>query len=446
MAGLFAGLEVGQPGEKPPPPAPSGFSFIGSSSPAVEEPGDHALAPPASGGLPGLFGGLSFGGAADSGEAGGSSSAFGGASSAFNFMNSAPPAAGDATQPASLGGGPSFSAGPAASAFSFMGGAAEPASQPPPPPPPSGPVEWTTESRPKTRTRKAVLPGHAGMVAATGAPAASPPMPNGVDAHEAPPPPSADVFGGLQTKGPTSTPPPEPTPPAPPPPPLAGSDDRPSSPAQSSVETSRRPAPQAEEQREAVWSAARNAGGGVFEGLQTPAPPPPPPPAEDKPKASVAAVSSAAPAPAASFSPPARAPVTQAAPAAPESPADKLAKAFNIDCVRQWVEERTKANADEQRDLLKRRAACVSAAQRTAEEVAALRERLAATEVDQNTLCEQEKFEEAGALDPTIQAPDGVSTVWGGVLSGLQVGARGGFGGGGGVLRRGLVGSSFRRT
>jgi len=283
----------------------------------------------------------------------------------------------------------------------------------------------STESGPKKRTRKAVLPGHAGHAAAAAAPAASPPVPNGVDEHEAPPPRSADVFGGLQTKEPVSMPPPEPTP-APPPPPPAG-DEGPSSPAQSSVETSRSPAPQ-EEPKEAAWSAARSAGGGVFEGLQTSAPPPPPPPpAEEKPRAPVAAVSSAAPAPAASFSPPARAPAAPAAPAAPESPAEKLAKAFNIDCVRQWVEERTKANAEEQRDLLKRRAACVSAAQRTAEEVAALRKRLAAAEADQNTLCEQEKFEEAGALDSTIQAAAGCRRRGGwcqGCRGGLKAGGR----------------------
>eukprot|EP00438_Fugacium_kawagutii_P022125 Skav211296 [mRNA] locus=scaffold1746:29118:34862:- [translate_table: standard] len=60
-------------------------------------------------------------------------------------------------------------------------------------------------------------------------------------------------------------------------------------------------------------------------------------------------------------------------------------------------------SAEEQRQLLEAEASCLSASQQTADNIAALRQKLEKTEADQNSLCDKEQYEEADALDATIQ-------------------------------------------
>ncbi|CAE7570318.1 unnamed protein product [Symbiodinium sp. CCMP2456] len=103
----------------------------------------------------------------------------------------------------------------------------------------------------------------------------------------------------------------------------------------------------------------------------------------------------------------AAAPETQAKPPPPPEPApspqEKLRRAFNAAGVRQWLEEQLDESDKEQQRLLEAQASCLSASQQTADSIAELRQRLTKTEADQNQLCDNEQFEEADALDCTIQ-------------------------------------------
>ncbi|CAE8588465.1 unnamed protein product, partial [Polarella glacialis] len=76
---------------------------------------------------------------------------------------------------------------------------------------------------------------------------------------------------------------------------------------------------------------------------------------------------------------------------------------FNVSGVKQWLHEASVDCEKDQRRLLDEQASCLSASQRTADDIEALRKRLEKTEADQNSLCDSEQFEEAGALDATIQ-------------------------------------------
>lgn len=100
-------------------------------------------------------------------------------------------------------------------------------------------------------------------------------------------------------------------------------------------------------------------------------------------------------------------PETQAKPPPPPEPApspqEKLRRAFNAAGVRQWLEEQLDESDKEQQRLLEAQASCLSASQRTADSIAELRQHLTKTEADQNQLCDNEQFEEADALDCTIQ-------------------------------------------
>eukprot|EP00913_Durusdinium_trenchii_P007856 g7373.t1 len=82
---------------------------------------------------------------------------------------------------------------------------------------------------------------------------------------------------------------------------------------------------------------------------------------------------------------------------------EQLKGAFNVSGVWQWLDEQKMKSEKEQKHLLEEEAVCLSESQRTAEKIASLRVKLEETEAEQNTLCEQEEYEKADALDATIQ-------------------------------------------
>lgn len=90
-------------------------------------------------------------------------------------------------------------------------------------------------------------------------------------------------------------------------------------------------------------------------------------------------------------------------PPPPPSPEEQLKGAFNVSGVWQWLDEQKMKSEKEQKHLLEEEAVCLSESQRTAEKIASLRVKLEETEAEQNTLCEQEEYEKADALDATIQ-------------------------------------------
>lgn len=71
--------------------------------------------------------------------------------------------------------------------------------------------------------------------------------------------------------------------------------------------------------------------------------------------------------------------------------------------VREWLRDRAAESDREQLRLLEEQTSCLSARQCTAENIASLRQRLEQTEAEQNSLCDNEQFDEAGALDVAIQ-------------------------------------------
>jgi len=97
----------------------------------------------------------------------------------------------------------------------------------------------------------------------------------------------------------------------------------------------------------------------------------------------------------------------QTKPPPPPEPApsvqDKLQRAFNAACVRQWLEDRLDDSDKEQFNLLEAQASCLSASQKMADNIAEFRQQLAEIEAEQNRLCDAEQFEEADALDAAIQ-------------------------------------------
>lgn len=99
-------------------------------------------------------------------------------------------------------------------------------------------------------------------------------------------------------------------------------------------------------------------------------------------------------------------------PPPPPPPAKpELHQATAIDSVQLWLEEKSVMALEQQKDLLDQQSTCLAASQRSASDVAALRQKLAATEADQNRLCDNEQFEEAATLDTTIQELKGSITV-----------------------------------
>lgn len=90
-------------------------------------------------------------------------------------------------------------------------------------------------------------------------------------------------------------------------------------------------------------------------------------------------------------------------PPPPPTPEEQLQRAFNVSGVWQWLEGQQTKSEKEQRQLLEAEASCLSASQQIADNIAALREKLERTEADQNSLCDKEQYEEADALDATIQ-------------------------------------------
>lgn len=90
-------------------------------------------------------------------------------------------------------------------------------------------------------------------------------------------------------------------------------------------------------------------------------------------------------------------------PPPPPTPEKQLQRAFNVSGVWQWLEGQLVNSEKEQKQLLEAEASCLSASQQTADNIAALRQKLEATEADQNSLCDKEQYEEADALDAQIQ-------------------------------------------
>ncbi|CAJ1327572.1 unnamed protein product [Effrenium voratum] len=90
-------------------------------------------------------------------------------------------------------------------------------------------------------------------------------------------------------------------------------------------------------------------------------------------------------------------------PPPPPSPEEQLQRAFNVSGVRQWLDVQLLESEKEHRRLLEAEASCLSASQQTAENITALRAKLEKTEAEQNSLCDKEQYEEADALDVTIQ-------------------------------------------
>merc|ERR1719183_3510488 len=76
---------------------------------------------------------------------------------------------------------------------------------------------------------------------------------------------------------------------------------------------------------------------------------------------------------------------------------------FNLEGVQHFLETRLSSSTEEQRAFLEQQAACLARSQRMTNDVASLRQKLASTEAEQNRLCDGEQFEEAEALESTIQ-------------------------------------------
>merc|ERR1719356_1940734 len=82
---------------------------------------------------------------------------------------------------------------------------------------------------------------------------------------------------------------------------------------------------------------------------------------------------------------------------------EELERAFNVDGVRMWLSARTIASTEDQKGILEQQVDCLNEGRNRSVEIEELRRRLSKTEVEQNALCDSEQFEEAGALDITIQ-------------------------------------------
>eukprot|EP00931_Biecheleriopsis_adriatica_P086285 TRINITY_DN60995_c0_g1_i1.p1 TRINITY_DN60995_c0_g1~~TRINITY_DN60995_c0_g1_i1.p1 ORF type:complete len:1117 (+),score=359.09 TRINITY_DN60995_c0_g1_i1:45-3395(+) len=441
MASLFDGLQTQSPeaadaaaGNDPPANPSAGGDLFGSLS-----VGGAGAAE--SGGPGSAFSFLNSGNTAAS-EVSSSPFASSTGESAFSFLKSAdtvqqaPQEAFPGLQPAAAESSapPLSSFGGETSAFSFLSGGSQPsASVAAPqtlPSEPAGALDAAMpplDTAPRKKTRKALLPGHAGRQEA----ASSVP----------PPPPSAPELpspSDVQDEGPAPAVSPEPLSPASKPPPPA----EPLKPASPPAEASKPPPPPLEQRK--TEPADLPSANGSDDGTHSP-PQAEQPVAEHHVSTAAAAAevvrprmsldafgmggsAGAAESPSAepsSFQPPSRplvteptpAPVTtptpQPAPTAaqkpppppepPLSPSQKLQKAFNVGGVRQWLQERFQEGEKEQRHLLEEQAGCLAASQRTADNITALRIRLEKTEADQNSLCDNEQFEEAGALDLTIQ-------------------------------------------
>jgi len=267
------------------------------------------------------------------------------------------------------------------------------------------------ETTVRKKTRKALLPGHA----ARENPAPPPPPPatpqGAAPAVQLPavapdPPPPQPSYASQP-----SYPSPQPSPPQPPPQPAADP-----TPATSSSFSAEPPAPAS-----SGFSFLRK------ESSASAAPPPPPPEPEvpEKPAPPAPAASrppppepAAEPQPPAPAAPPSKQPKPPAQPAAaaappppPPPPAEpepvdlqaQLEAATDVTSVRDWLRKAMGANLDQQRNILEEQQQCLAGSWKATDEIAGMRQKLVDTEAEQNRLCEVEQFEEAGALDATIQ-------------------------------------------
>mmetsp|Transcript_20363 Transcript_20363/g.36407 ORF Transcript_20363/g.36407 Transcript_20363/m.36407 type:complete len:1107 (-) Transcript_20363:84-3404(-) len=382
---IFGSLSVGGSAGSTGPS--SAFSFLNSGSPPEEASSPTADAPASASGGDSIFGFL-------------------------NRVDAAPQPATEESSPglsrlAEPAPAPAPSAFGAGSAFSFVSGGSQSSTAELAAPAPTGDLTGildtpsAADTGPRKKTRKALLPGHASRSQET-----------------APPPPPAEALqpDGVATPGHVN-----------------GEDGGGAIPAAPSLPTATaKPMPPPEPEPVASTTFAPS----------KPKPPPPPPEPDEKalerqalpesrpvhnepaevvrPRMSLDAMSmgssaETSPTPS-SFQPPARSAVTETKPAVavspqkpppppepPLSPSQKLQKVFNIGGIRQWTDERAAELEKEQRSLLEQKATCLSSSQRTTDNIAALRNRLETTEADQNNLCDNEQFEEAGALDSTIQ-------------------------------------------
>jgi len=347
-----------------------------------------------------------------------SPSPFGG--SAFSFMGSGAQA--DLVAPSTSGAFSFTNSGAQAEpipstggAFSFVSGGAQADLAAPS----TGEVLPSVETGPRKKTRKAILPGQAARTtepASTNSsvppppPEDSLPTPAAADSHPSNAP-SSPTSPTQETTAPAesarSAPYTEHSRPAPPP-----EDPKPASP-----DSSKPPPPVEPSYSSSPVEATKP--------LHTPSSfKPPPPPArvpertaEEVRPADTSSHSENIPAQSGfSFIPGSRAALTQAAvhaatPSKPPpppvepalSPTQKLERVADVGGIREWLRDRAAECDRDQRRLLEEQVSCLSARQRTAENIASLRQRLDQTEAEQNSLCDKEQFEEAGALDVAIQ-------------------------------------------
>eukprot|EP00930_Biecheleria_cincta_P027263 TRINITY_DN19148_c0_g1_i1.p1 TRINITY_DN19148_c0_g1~~TRINITY_DN19148_c0_g1_i1.p1 ORF type:complete len:1219 (+),score=325.67 TRINITY_DN19148_c0_g1_i1:54-3659(+) len=440
-------LEEAQNSPSAPAAGGSMFSFMNSSDSVREAPvedqvaGDGTRADVGSNGNggspPSPFGGSAFSFMTSGAHAEPAAPSTGG--SAFSFMSSSAQA-----EPAapSTGGGFSFVSGGAQAestatstggAFSFISSGAQP--EPAAPStggafsfvsgsaqadlaaPPTGEVLPPVETGPRKKTRKAILPGQATR---STEPASVPPPP---------PEPSLPTLAAAASESHPSTSSSSPTSPAQQ---TTAAESTPSNPAP--IPEDPKPAPPPETSKPAPYESSKPP---PPTEPSKPSPPvevakplhdsnsfkPPPPPAqvpertaEEVRAADISSRSEHIPAQSGfSFIPDSRAAPVQTAihaatsskpppPVEPAlSPSQKLERVTDVCGVREWMRDRAAECDRNQRRLLEEQMSCLSARQRTTENIASLRQRLEQTEAEQNSLCDKEQFEEAGALDVAIQ-------------------------------------------
>lgn len=85
------------------------------------------------------------------------------------------------------------------------------------------------------------------------------------------------------------------------------------------------------------------------------------------------------------------------------NPGDELDQTFNTSGIKVWLQRKTAASLEDQRTILESQSTCLCKSQEMTKEIDGLRQKLASVEAEQNRLCDDEKFDEAGALDSSIQ-------------------------------------------
>jgi len=265
------------------------------------------------------------------------------------------------------------------------------ASQPPPPPPPPASQSLSLfdsqlllpEPTVRKKTRKAMLPGHAARAAEHAA--LSAPTPTSQQTEEAPA--ASPVLESMSNNGGQVV-----------------ADEKPKDDAFSFIQQNAKGPPTATPDTNGA-SAHNSTDTGHQDTAKKTDPPPPQTPVGSpgiKP-AALPPQQEEMPRPEQKCLPPP--PPPQATPPAPPSPTSSecLRKSVDGSGIRVWLEAKTLESIEQQRGVLDERAASLNLSQRATVAIAALRQELSTAEADQNRLCDEEQFEEAGAIDATIQ-------------------------------------------